>query len=113
MSEQEETGFGSAAVTVRLASPRDTRDLDRLAQLDSTRPPIGPTLIAEVDGELLAALPLRGGSPVATPFRRTAEIVGLLELRALQLIDEPHPRRRLGGLLRRWRPTPATQPSTH
>jgi hypothetical protein len=73
------------AVTVRLASGEDGRALHRLAQLDSAAPPAGPTLVAEVDGELVAAVPLGGGTPVADPFRHTAELVRLLKLRVAQL----------------------------
>jgi hypothetical protein len=73
------------AVTMRLASPQDDRALDRLADLDSGYRPAGPLLVAEVDGTLVAALPLDGGSPVADPFRSTTELVPLLELRAHQL----------------------------
>jgi hypothetical protein len=80
-------------LTVRLATPGDTRDLECLAQLDSGSAPTGPTLLAEVDGELVAALPLDGGRAIADPFRRTAELVGLLELRKAQL-------RRRGGRVR-------------
>jgi hypothetical protein len=87
---------GPASVTMRLASPEDARALDRLAQLDSGALPAGPALVAEVDGELVAALPLGSGRPLADPFRPTAELVGLLELRAAQLNgDGRRPRRRL------------------
>jgi hypothetical protein len=98
------------AVTVRLASSRDARDLHRLAQLDSARSPVGPTLVAEVDGELVAALPLRGGSPVANPFVPTTELVSLLQTRADQLMREARPRRRFRGLLGR-RPVAASHGS--
>src|SRR5919109_1331170 len=72
----------AAGVTVRLASSRDAWALDRLAQLDSARSPTGPTLVAEIEGQLVAALPLRGGRPVADPLRPTAELVELPEIRA-------------------------------
>jgi hypothetical protein len=73
------------AVTVRFATPDDARDLVRLAQLDSGRVPAGPTLVAEVDGQLVAALVLGRGIVVADPFRHTAALVRLLELREQQL----------------------------
>jgi hypothetical protein len=74
------------AVTLRLARPDDARALERLAQLDSRSPPSADhTLVAEVDGNLVAALPLDGGRPIADPFRATAELVRLLQLRADQL----------------------------
>lgn len=73
------------AVTVRLAGEVDTRDLLRLAALDSAPAPTGPTVVAEVDGRLVAALPIDGGVPIADPFRRTAVVVQMLELHAAGL----------------------------
>jgi hypothetical protein len=98
-----------AAVTVRLASPEDARGLDRLAQMDSGSPSAGPALVAEVDGELVAALPLGGGRALADPFRATSELVRLLELRAAQLDGDRRKRGRWLGrrLLRRRRALPA------
>ena len=72
-------------VTVRLAVDGDARELLRLAALDSTAPPAGPTVVAEVGGDLIAALPLDGGRAIADPFQRTAALVQMLELRAGQL----------------------------
>jgi hypothetical protein len=42
-------------------------------------------LVAEVEAEILAALPLDGSAPVAHPWRETAGLVDLLELRSRQL----------------------------
>ena len=75
-------------VTVRLAQDGDFRALVRLAALDSTEPLEGPALLAEVDGEAVAAIPLGGGAAIADPFRRTTAVVALLELRAAQLRGE-------------------------
>lgn len=72
-------------LTVRLAGPGDAQALARLAALDSATPPAGPTVVAEIGGELVAAQPLVGGAAIADPFRRTAAIVELLGLRARQL----------------------------
>jgi hypothetical protein len=72
-------------VTVRFASPDDTPDLRRLAQLETAPVPSGPTLVAEVDGVLTAAVPVGGGRPVADPFLPTEGLVRLLEYRAAQL----------------------------
>ena len=44
-----------------------------------------PMLVAAVDGDVCAALPLSGGTAIANPFRRTAEIVAMLTARAKQL----------------------------
>jgi hypothetical protein len=72
-------------VTVRRSVPADGLGLSRLAALDSKDSPDGPVLLAEVDGELVAAVPFDGGSPIADPFRPTADLVSLLKLRATQV----------------------------
>ena len=48
--------------------------------------------MAEVNGELVASLPLLGGEPLADPFRATAHLVPLMRLRPSQL----EPRARAG-----------------
>lgn len=73
------------AVTIRHAFPDDALALLRLAALDSGEPPGRPALVAEVDGELRAALSLRDGRVIADPFRRTQALVDLLRARAAQL----------------------------
>lgn len=72
-------------VTVRLARDSDAQGLLRLAAMDSAPVPIGPTLVAEVDFGLVAALPIEGSQAIADPFHRTAAIVQMLELRAGQM----------------------------
>ncbi|MGH2380016.1 MAG: hypothetical protein ACRDG7_02200 [Candidatus Limnocylindria bacterium] len=94
-------------LTMRMAVSADAPALRRLAQLDSARPPErAPMLVAEVCGELCAALPLDGGPAIANPFRRTAEVVALLVERVQQL-EEPT----LRAATRRWRPVRALQPA--
>ncbi len=82
--ETIETALGSR-VTVRMAGASDGPALARLAALDSAAMPVGPTLVGEIDGEAVAALPVAGGAAVADPFRRTSAAIELLELRAAQL----------------------------
>lgn len=93
----------AASVTVREVTPDDACELKRLADLDCSSVPALPALVAEVEGDLVAALPLQGGSAVSDPFRRTAAIVHLLELRATQVNSGPgyRPRRGLHRLLGR------------
>jgi hypothetical protein len=65
-----------------------------LAMLDSRNWEGGQALVAEVDGRIWAALPLDGGPAIADPFRPTADIIRVLELRRQQLTAEPPPRLR-------------------
>jgi len=95
-------------ITVRRSVSADYRELERLAALDSARPPRGPALIAEADSRMLAALPLGSGRPIADPFEPTAEIVALLHLRAEQLRDENRESR---GVLERVRSLLRARPS--
>jgi hypothetical protein len=73
------------AVVIRESLRSDTTDLRRLAQLDSARPQAGPMVVAEVDGEIRAAVSLIDGTVIADPFQRTADLVALAETRAHQL----------------------------
>jgi len=72
-------------VTIRRSHAQDRDALERLAQLDSRRLAAGQLLVAEVAGELRAALPLNGGAAIADPFRPTAPLVSLLQMRAQQI----------------------------
>ena len=71
-------------VTIRRSRTGDAVDLGRLAQLDGTLYGGAPALVAEVGGRLLAALPLDGSRPFADPFRHTAQLVAMLQLRRNQ-----------------------------
>jgi len=76
----------------------DNRVLEQLAVLEGRATPTGPHVLAEVGGTVVAALPLGPGDVLADPFRPTAHLVPLLELRAKQLTNN-RPRRRSLGLL--------------
>ena len=88
------------AVEMRRATVKDERAVRRLAQLDEMTPPQGDVLLAELDGRLVAALPLEGGRAVADPFTPTREIVELLVLRAAALGGDTHGRLRARRLRR-------------
>jgi hypothetical protein len=93
------------ALTIRYAGAADTEALERLARLDSGRAPRGVVLVAEVGGELWAAVSLDDHHAVADPFRPTGELVALLSERARQLRRRSRGR---GHLLPRvWPRTPA------
>ena len=94
-----------AGVVIRTATAADVPALHRLAALDCAACPRGPLLVAEVEGQIRAALPLAGGASVADPFHRAAELVELLRLRTAQLAPpRPTPGRRGLGRLADWRP---------
>jgi hypothetical protein len=76
---------GASSLTLRFAGTGDAEAIERLAQLDSRRTPRGPVLVAEVGGELWAAVSLDDHHAVADPFRPTGELVALLSERARQI----------------------------
>ncbi len=80
------------AITIRPAYADDHEALSRLAALDSAVAPAAPVLLAEVDGELRAALSLSDRSVVADPFFPTVGLVELLRTHAAS-----RPRRRPAG----------------
>jgi hypothetical protein len=72
-------------VLIRPASGSDIAALQRLAELDSAHVPGGDLLVAETDGALIAAHAPASGATIADPFRHTAGVVELLELRGALL----------------------------
>jgi hypothetical protein len=66
------------SVTLRPCRAADRVPLARLAELDSREMPAGPLLLAEVGGEVRAALSLKDGAVVADPFHPTAVLAALL-----------------------------------
>ena len=100
-----------SGVTIRRLDDADLPAVSRLVQLDSAEVPDGDLLGAEIEGELVAIVPIAGGKTIADPFSRTSELRALLELRAAQLRGRDAQRHsRLGGLLARRR-TPSPAPS--
>jgi hypothetical protein len=95
---------GAAGVTIRPATERDLPALNRIAQLDSTQVPPAPLLVAEIEGQPVAAVSLATGESSADPFSHTGEARALLELRAAQLRGRDPARRR--------RPRPRARPAS-
>ena len=83
------------SVTIRQAVASDELALQRLATLDSAPAPVGRVLVAEVDGELWAAVEVDGGRAIADPFRPSGSLVEVLRLRAEPLRDGAGTRRAL------------------
>ncbi len=75
-------------VLVRRATAADAGRIVTLARLDDRRLPEGPFLVAEMDGEAVAAMSLTSGAIVADPFRRTGDAADMLRLRAAQLAEQ-------------------------
>ncbi|HEX5980955.1 MAG TPA: hypothetical protein VFY52_07700 [Thermoleophilaceae bacterium] len=91
-------------LTIRRADSSDTSALFRLAALDSASPPTGEALLAEVGGELWAAVEVDSGTAIADPFRPSGELVDLLRL---QLSLDGRPERSGRGALSRLLPRAA------
>ena len=89
------------SVTIRPARHADESAVASLAELDGTGVPQGTTLIAEVDGEIVAAYGVETGQRIGDPFRHTAELLDLLALRARRLAPAPPATSLSGRLLRR------------
>jgi hypothetical protein len=82
------------AVVIRASRDDDVAALRRLARLEGrwlSEP--SRLLVAEVEGEIQAALPLDGGEALADPFRATAALVEILKLRASEVRGRPSRRR--------------------
>ena len=77
--------LAGASIVIRAADEADREPIAFLAQRDSAVIPGGPLLVAEIGGEIVAALPIGGGRAIADPFRRTADAVELLHSRARQV----------------------------
>ena len=86
-------------MTIRRADTGDALALGRLAQMDGTRYGGTPVLVADVDGRIVAALPLDGSRAFADPFVRTAQTVAMLRLR-LEQLDAPQARQGVSRALR-------------
>jgi hypothetical protein len=71
-------------IAIRPATEADSSTLLRLAALDSAPAPHGKVLVADVGGEIVAAHSVARARSIADPFRPTADIRELLELRARQ-----------------------------
>jgi hypothetical protein len=95
-------------VSLRLCRVSDDPILERLAAFEGRRAPQDRHLIAEVDGEAVAALSLASGEILADPFRPTAYLLPLMRRRAAQLGARPRPRWALDVLNHRFAHTRTT-----
>ncbi len=79
-------------MTLRRYAAEDHDPLAHLAALGSSKPPHQPVVVAEVGGELRAALSLNDGSLIADPFHLTEGAADLLRAYERQLDVQPETR---------------------
>jgi hypothetical protein len=91
-----------APLTIRFVDSQDRRALAALAELDSSEPLELPVLVAELQGELRAALSMADARVIADPFHPATELIELLRTRGQELAADPRLglRERLRGALR-------------
>ena len=89
MSSAPQVPVRESTLVIRVATPFDDAELQRLAALDSARPLGGTVLVAQSDGRIDAALSLDEGRAIADPFRPSAGLVEVLRARAARLHGEP------------------------
>jgi hypothetical protein len=94
------TAREAAPLTIRQATLADIAAVATLAELDSSTPPRGDVLLAEVGDELWAALSVDDGHAVADPTRTSADAALLLAQRSAQLHRARRHRSRGGGRMR-------------
>jgi hypothetical protein len=83
-------------ILIRPFTDSDAQAVREVAQRDSSVVPPGVLLVAEVEGQVRAALSLDTGEVVADPFAPSAAPVDLLRARARQLNGGRRPPRRRG-----------------
>jgi hypothetical protein len=76
--------MGSRLV-IRTPLASERRSIEQLALLDDQRLPDGDLLVAEVDGELWAAVVIDTGDGVADPFRPSGDVLDALRATAGRL----------------------------
>jgi|1185.fasta_scaffold322843_2 hypothetical protein len=62
----------------------ESEPVDRLATLAGRIAPTGPVMLAELDGQPVAAIGIRDGTTVADPARSTPAIATLLRMRRIE-----------------------------
>jgi hypothetical protein len=75
-------------MTIRAATSADTAAVTRLAASSRRPSPRGPVLLAEHDGEMLAAIALSSGAVITDPGSPVADVVRGLRRRRYQLMRQ-------------------------
>lgn len=74
-----------ATIRASLAHGSDGDLVRRLASIAASAPPEGAVMLAEVDGEPVAAVGIADGQAVADPERSTPELLAQLRIQRLQV----------------------------
>ena len=93
----------TAPITIRRAHPEEPGVL-RIASLDSARVPAAPLLVAEVNGQVRAAVSIEDDRAIADPFHPTRDLIELLRTHAA-LTRRTQPAKLLQRLALRPRPS--------
>ena len=86
-------------ITIFFSTDTDRKRVAELAELDGKAGPQGETLLAEIDGRLVAAVGVLDGISVSDPFVLTNQVLELLALRAEQERERRYGRGPLLGRL--------------
>ena len=79
----------NSPITLRYSKDGDRERIAELAELDGRPAPSGEALLAEAEGRLVAAVGMSDDAVVADPFRPTADVVELMQMR----VEQDHERR--------------------
>jgi hypothetical protein len=82
--DERATTTEAEPVLLRVSTVHDGPALRQLAALEGAPAPAERCVLAEVDGSVVAALPVGGGAAIADPFVLTSHLLPLLELWARQ-----------------------------
>ncbi|HYN53052.1 MAG TPA: hypothetical protein VES62_19185 [Thermoleophilaceae bacterium] len=86
-------------INISFSTDTDRKRVAELAELDGKAGPQGETLLAEIDGRLVAAVGVLDGISVSDPFVLTNQVLELLALRAEQERERRYGRGPLLGRL--------------
>ena len=76
------------AMTIRVGTSADTGNIRRLAASSGLHRPRGPMLVAEHDGEMVAAIAVSSGAVISDPGIPVADVVRGLRRRRYQLLRQ-------------------------
>ena len=76
------------SMTIRTATTDDDKALTGLARIDSRRHPRDRALVAESDGDVVAAISLKSGAVFANPANPDVDAINSLRFRRYQMLRQ-------------------------